>query len=102
DQDSADAAMCGGNIVAICDVDENAINGKLRQYEKYFPDLKPKTFRDYREMIDKIGSEFDAVTVSTPDHHHGIAAIRAMKLGKHAFRQKPLVQTVSEARIVRA
>jgi hypothetical protein len=102
DQDSADAAMCGANIVAICDVDSNALDRKVAQYGKYFPSLKPKLFRDYREMIDKISSEFDAVTVSTPDHHHGVAAIRAMKLGKHAFCQKPLVQTVNEARIVRS
>jgi hypothetical protein len=39
--------------------------------------------------------------VSTPDHNHGVAAIRAMKLGKHCFCQKPLVQTVAEARMVR-
>jgi len=100
-QDSADAAMCGGNIVAFCDVDTNALDAQTSLFEKHFPSLKPKRFRDYREMIDKISSEFDAVTVSTPDHHHGVAAIRAMKLGKHAFCQKPLVQTVNEARIVR-
>src|ERR1035441_6390038 len=52
-------------------------------------------------MLDEIGKDIDAVTVSTPDHHHGDAAIRAMKLGKHCFCQKPLVQTVNEARIMR-
>src|SRR5437660_12335887 len=53
-------------------------------------------------MLDEMGKDIDAVTVSTPDHNHGVAAIRAMKMGKHAFCQKPLVQTVYEARTVRA
>lgn len=96
------AAANGGNIVALCDVDRNMLRAKIEEYGKDFPDLKPQLFKDYRQMFDKIGKDIDAVTVSTPDHHHGVAAIRAMKMGKHAFCQKPLVQTVSEARIVRA
>ncbi len=52
-------------------------------------------------MLDEMGKDIDAVTVSTPDHNHGVAAIRAMKMGKHCFCQKPLVQTVNEARIMR-
>jgi predicted dehydrogenase len=52
-------------------------------------------------MLEEMGSQIDAVTVSIPDHNHGVAAIRAMKMGKHCFCQKPLVQTVHEARIVR-
>jgi predicted dehydrogenase len=48
-----------------------------------------------------MGKNIDAVTVSTPDHNHGVAAIRAMKMGKHCFCQKPLVQNVEEARIMR-
>ena len=31
----------------------------------------------------------------------GVASLRAMKMGKHCFTQKPLVQTVSEAREMR-
>jgi Oxidoreductase family, NAD-binding Rossmann fold len=101
DSDSIDAAFCGGNIVAICDVDKRNLARKQAQYAQYFPNFKPKEFQDYRELLDKMGSEFDAITVSTPDHHHGYVAIRAMMMGKHAFCQKPLVQTVYEARTVR-
>ena len=95
DSDSNDAAGCGGNIVALCDVDTKALDAK----GKKFPNAK--RFQDYRKMFDQIANEFDAVTVSTPDHNHGQAAIRALKLGKHCFCQKPLVQTVYEARTVR-
>ena len=95
DSDSNDAAHCGGNIVALCDVDTNTLDHKSKQ----FPNAK--RFQDYRKMLEEMGKDIDAVTVSTPDHHHGSAALRAMKLGKHCFCQKPLVQTVYEARLMR-
>jgi hypothetical protein len=99
DSDSTEVDHCGGNIVALCDVDKNTLAKKARQFEGKFP--QAKQFNDYRKMLDQMGKDIDAVTVSTPDHNHGVAAIRAMKLGKHCFCQKPLVQTVHEARIVR-
>src|SRR5438876_8951339 len=102
DSDSSDAATCGGHIVAICDVDKNTLGHKAKQFAEKFPEIPAaKQYQDYRKMLDEMGKDIDAVTVSTPDHNHGVAAIRAMKLGKHCFCQKPLVQTVHEARIVR-
>jgi predicted dehydrogenase len=99
DSDSSDAASCGGNIVAICDSDSNQLAGKAKQFAAKFPQLKQ--YRDYRKMLEEMGKDIDAVTVSTPDHHHGMASLRAMKMGKHCFCQKPLVQTVYEARQMR-
>jgi len=52
-------------------------------------------------MFDEIGRSIDAVTVSTPDHFHAIAASHAMRLGKHVYGQKPLTQTIYEARHLR-
>jgi hypothetical protein len=95
DSDSSDAKNCGGNIVAICDVDKNTLAKKGQQF------AGAKQYQDYRKLLDEMGKDIDAVTVSTPDHNHGVAAIRAMKMGKHCFCQKPLVQTVYEAREVR-
>ena len=99
DSDSNDASKCGANIVAICDVDKNNLSKKANEFATKFPDLKQ--FQDYRKMLDEMNGNIDAVTVSIPDHNHGVAAIRAMKMGKHCFCQKPLVQTVHEARLVR-
>lgn len=96
DSDSSDAKRCGGNIVAICDVDKGTLSKKATQ----FPGAKQ--YQDYRKLLEEMGNDIDAVTVSTPDHNHGGAAIRAMTMGKHCFCQKPLVQTVSEARVMRA
>lgn len=99
DSDTNAAERCGANIVALCDVDQQTLNKKSRQFEDAFPGLKK--FHDYRELLDKMEKHIDAVTISIPDHNHGVAAIRAMKMGKHCFCQKPLTQTVYEARMVR-
>jgi len=85
----------GGDVVGLCDVDEKTLTNKA----KNFPNAK--TFRDWRKMLDEIGKNVDAVTVSTPDHMHGLAASTALSMGKHVYCQKPLTQTVYEARMLR-
>ena len=96
----------GGNIVALCDVDEHTLYGKLEGLQKKAAaaqksDFAPKLYRDFRKMFAEMDKSIDAVTVSTPDHCHGMAAMAAMKLGKHVYCQKPLTQTVWEAREMR-
>ncbi|MEI7730534.1 MAG: Gfo/Idh/MocA family oxidoreductase [Verrucomicrobiota bacterium] len=83
------------NIIALCDPDKRILDGRQQKY----PNVK--VFQDYRKMFEAIGKDLDAVTVSTPDHHHAIASALAMQMGKHVFCQKPLVQTVYEARVLR-
>lgn len=95
DSDSSQAAEAGGEMMALCDVDQNNLDKKAKQ----FPNAK--LYRDFRKMFDEMGKSIDAVTVSIPDHNHGIVAGTAMKLGKHVYCQKPLVQTVYEARVLR-
>ncbi|MDC0262923.1 Gfo/Idh/MocA family oxidoreductase, partial [Verrucomicrobiales bacterium] len=95
DSDTKNAAKEGGEIAALCDVDSNT----LEKMAKNFP--KAAKFQDFREMFDKMADQIDAVTVSTPDHCHGVAGIQAMQLGKHAYVQKPLTQTVWEARTMK-
>ena len=59
-----------------------------------------KLYSDYREMFDAMGDKIDAVTVSTPDHHHFHASILAMQAGKHVYCQKPLCHGIWEARMM--
>ncbi len=79
------------NIVALCDVDYNRAAGQFKKYPK------AKQYKDFRVMLEK-QKDIDAVIVATPDHVHGIAALTAMKLGKHVYVQKPLTHNVYEAR----
>ena len=83
------------NIVALCDVDAERCAAQLTKY------APARFFQDYRKLLDEMGQSIDAVTVSTPDHFHAIAASAAMQLGKHVYCQKPLVQTIYEARSLR-
>lgn len=80
------------DIAYLCDVDDRRAANSV----KNFP--KAKYYKDWRELLDKESKNFDAVSVSTPDHTHAVAAIAAMQLGKHVYVQKPLAHDVYEAR----
>jgi predicted dehydrogenase len=87
------------NIVAICDVDSNYLQRAEAMLTKETK-LTPRTYADYREMIDAEGSKIDAVVIGTTDHHHAPAAVRAIRAGKHVYCEKPLSHTVQEARLI--
>jgi predicted dehydrogenase len=100
ESDSNDAAS-HGNIVAICDVDETRLNKYAEEYMKRGEGRKePKKYTDFRKMFEEMGKEFDACTVSTPDHTHAVASVMAMKHGKHVYCQKPLTHSIYEARVM--
>src|SRR5687768_8616222 len=76
--DTMATAAAGAAIVAMCDVADPRQSGLDRRNKKKkgkegdtildrFPGAK--LFTDYREMIATMPG-LDAVTVSTPDHHH--------------------------------
>jgi hypothetical protein len=100
--DSSHAFAAGGNIVAICDVDSNTLNRRNESFKeaakKGNRTYDAKLYKDWRKMFEEMGDKIDAVTISTPDHVHGSAGIAAMRMGKHVYCQKPLTQTVWEAR----
>lgn len=84
----------GENIVALCDVNE----ANLTEAAVKFPNAKK--FIDFRELFDKAANDFDAVVVSTTEHTHAFATMRAIKLGKHVYCEKPLTHSVWEARMI--
>jgi len=94
-----------GDVVAICDIDENHLNNALKDLQNpKDPNAQkhnPQTYFDYRKMLEEMGKSIDAVTVSTPDHTHAPASLMAMRLGEHVYCQKPLTHTVAEARRMR-
>ena len=82
------------DIAFLCDVDDRRAANSI----KNFP--KAKYYKDWRELYDKESKNFDAVSVSTPDHNHAVQTLAAMQLGKHVYVQKPLTHDIYEARIL--
>ncbi len=80
------------NIVALCDVDWKHAAGTFERYPQ------AKKYKDFRRMLDKEDKNIEAVTVSTPDNIHAVAAMAALKMGKHVYCQKPLCHDIYEVR----
>ncbi len=87
-------------VVALCDVDWDSsskrISNNLKKLKETFP--KAKIYADFRKMLIEMDDQIDAVGVATPDHMHFLPAYMAIMMGKHVYVQKPLTQTVGEAR----
>ncbi len=86
------AVAPGNNLVALCDVDSRHAADTFKK----FPDAKQ--YRDFRKMFDEMEQSIDAVVVATPDHFHAVAAMAAIKRGKHVYCEKPLAHSVHEVR----
>lgn len=82
-------------IAYLCDVDDRRAANSIKRFPK------AKYYKDWREMYDKESKNFDAVSVSTPDHNHAIITLAAMQQGKHVYVQKPLTHDIYESRVLR-
>jgi predicted dehydrogenase len=91
--DSTDAGN-HGKVVAMCDIDDNTLNKKKQEFKD------AATYTDFRKMFDEMGDKIDAVTVSTPDHSHAVAALQALRANKAVYCQKPLTHSIEEARML--
>jgi predicted dehydrogenase len=87
-------SIASENVVALCDVNED----HLAFGAKRFP--KAKTYVDWRECLDQ--KDVNAVVCCTADHMHAFVANWAMNRGQHIYCEKPLANSVEEARTVRA
>ncbi len=84
----------GEELVALCDVDSR----RLDVAGVTAP--AAKKYADYRELLDRERG-LDAVIVSTPDHHHALASLLAIRRGLHVYCEKPLARSVDEVRRLR-
>ena len=87
-------ALASENVVALCDVNED----HLAFGAKRFPDAK--TYVDWRKCLEQ--KDINAVVCCTADHTHSFVANWAMNRGYHVYCEKPLANSVEEARVVRA
>ncbi len=85
------------NVVALCDVNDDHLAFGLKR----FPDAKP--YVDWRKLLDDHQAlGLDGIVICTTDHTHAFVANWALNRGLHVYCEKPLANTVEEARIVRA
>ncbi|MBP7936899.1 MAG: Gfo/Idh/MocA family oxidoreductase [Phycisphaerae bacterium] len=106
------------NVVALCDVNDQKLAAAFQRWARQSRALatsphdwergaaeiytrilrsKPRTFHDFREMLDTT-KDIDAVVVATPDHSHAVISAAAIRAGKHVLCEKPLSRTVHESR----
>ena len=100
--------QAGARLVAVCDVDSERAKHAKNEVEKiYAKELgegnfqKVQVYDDYRELLER--KDIDGVTISTPEHWHGLIGIAAANAGKDMYVQKPLTYSIVEGqRLVEA
>ena len=91
--DARTFSKLGENVTALCDVDSAMLDKRISEEHP-----KAKKYTDFRKMIEN--EKLDGVVVATPDHTHAYIGVWAMKHGLHVYGQKPLCQSVHEARVM--
>lgn len=86
-----------GDIVAVCDVDANRVEGAKQHGQ--IGKGRADAYKDYRRVLER--NDIDVVSVVTPDHWHVKIATEALQAGKHVFCQKPLTLTLEENQLIR-
>lgn len=90
-------------VVAVSEVYESKTKTFVDQVGQYYAEKASqqsyspiKTFKDFRELLAL--PEVDAVVIVTPDHWHGVQAIKSAEAGKDIYCEKPLSLTIREGR----
>ncbi len=92
----------GTQVLAGCDVDKLKRERGQKIVEEYYWQKAGGTYKgcetygDFRELLAR--ADIDAVVIATPDHWHAITVILSAKAGKDIYCEKPLSQTIVEAR----
>lgn len=88
-------------VVAVCDVDTTRRERAKQKVEDFYAGKAGGfkgclAYRDFRDVLAR--RDIDAVVIATPDHWHAPIAIAAAKAGKDIYCEKPLCQSIREAR----
>ncbi len=81
------------HVTAVCDTYQGHLN-RARDRVQTVEGVAPKTYVDYKELLQQPG--IDIVFVTTPEHLHHDMAIAALNAGKNIYLEKPLAHTIEE------
>ncbi len=87
------------NVVALCDVNQNAFQATLDALAKA-GQPRPMVFSDYKKMYEMPGLE--AVVIATPTHWHALQFVAACQKGLSVFLEKPVSYDIAESRAMMA
>jgi predicted dehydrogenase len=79
------------DILAVCDVYEKRLQRAVEL-------TGAKPHKDYRRLLED--RNIDYVVIATPEHWHYQMTMDAAEAGKHIYCEKPMTQTVEQARKV--
>ena len=85
-----------GDVVAVCDVDDNHASGMARTFTRN--GKTPAKFSDFRKVIEM--ANVNVIVQATPDHWHTFVNVAAAKAKKDVYGEKPLTLTVDEGKHV--
>lgn len=85
-------------VIAVCDVDTEHRDRARGIVNDKYGNEDCAAYNDFRELL--VRKEIDVVTVTTPDHWHGLISVAAAKAGKDIYCEKPLVNSITEGRAV--
>jgi predicted dehydrogenase len=92
----------GTQVLAACDVDKLKLERGQKMAEGHYAKKTGRAYKgckaygDFRDLIAR--DDIDAVVISTPDHWHAVTVIQSAKARKDIYCEKPLSQTIVEAR----
>jgi predicted dehydrogenase len=89
----------GVECAALADVDQSVLDERAKDAAEAGGQA-PRLYRDYRKLLDD--KEIDAVIVGTPDHWHCLILVDALAAGKHVYVEKPVANSIGEARVMLA
>ena len=97
---NANNAKRFGDIVAVCDVDQNHVDRAIDRL-KDDDGRKIDGYNDFRKLLER--DDIHAVINGTPDHWHSLINIGAARAGMDIYSEKPLTLTIDEGRhVIRA
>lgn len=88
----------GVRVVAVCDVDSNAMDRAKARIDGHYKNQDCKTYPHYQDLIQHPG--LDAIIIGTPDHMHASVGIAAANAGKHIYGEKPFTWGLPEGRLL--